>query len=111
MLLWAFKFRESMVVSMKEQVIEKIASGEDFVARFTADWCMPCKQMAPVVKDLKSEGIDIVDINIDDNRFLCEQFDVMSVPTFIRFVGGKPVAKTQGAKTKEVLKKDLLLTN
>lgn len=93
---------------MSEQIIEKIATGEDFVARFTADWCGPCKRMAPTVDELRTEGIDIVDINVDENVFLKEQYDVMGIPTFIRFVGGKPVARTQGAKSKTNLKKDLL---
>lgn len=94
---------------MSEQIIEKIVSGSDFVARFTADWCGPCQKMAPIINELRQEGFDIVDIDIDENQFLREQYDVMAVPTFIRFVGGKPAARTQGAKSKELLKKDLLL--
>lgn len=96
---------------MSEQIIEKIVSGDDFVARFTADWCGPCKQMAPTIDELRLEGVDVVDINVDDNRFLCEQYDVASVPTFIRFVGGKQAARTTGAQTRGSLKKALLLND
>lgn len=77
---------------------------------FYADWCGPCKSMAPIVESLAAayEGkAKVGKINIDENEEIALQYGVMSIPTFIVFKGGKPVDKYVGIQDKKVLTKSL----
>ena len=58
---------------------------------FTADWCMPCKQLTPIIDKFLSENrdIDYTRVDVDINFKLAEQYGVMSVPTLISKVDGK----------------------
>lgn len=60
---------------------------------FYADWCGPCKMMAPVVHELEADyngKVKFAKCNIDENIALAQQYRVMSIPTFIMFKEGKP---------------------
>lgn len=73
---------------------------------FYADWCGPCKMMAPLVKELaeKYEGkIRIGKLNIDENLDTAQKYRVMSIPTFIVFKNGEKVDSTMGAVPKSGL--------
>lgn len=74
---------------------------------FYADWCAPCKMMAPVIDELGKEmkGVDFFKVNVDAQGELAQQFDVMSIPTMVLFKGGKAVATATGARPKDALKK------
>jgi thioredoxin 1 len=67
---------------------------------FWAAWCGPCRMMAPHVEKLAEEmdgKIVVGTVDIDDQQELAQQFGVMSIPTFILFVDGKPANKMVGA--------------
>jgi thioredoxin 1 len=67
---------------------------------FWADWCMPCKSMAPVVQAMArdySGRAYFANINTDQNRVTPARFGVMSIPNFIIFKGGKQVDQVLGA--------------
>lgn len=72
---------------------------------FFAEWCGPCKMMAPIleemIKENKDENIKIGKLNIDENQEVAIQYDVMSIPTFIVFRNGKAVDKKIGYGSKE----------
>lgn len=73
---------------------------------FYADWCGPCKAMAPIVDALAQEyegKAKIGKINTDENQDIAIQYGVMSIPTFIVFKGGKAVKKMIGMQDKKVL--------
>lgn len=73
---------------------------------FYADWCGPCKAMAPVVDALAQEyegKAKIGKINTDDNQDIAAEYGVMSIPTFIVFKGGKAVKKMIGMQDKRTL--------
>lgn len=54
--------------------------------KFYADWCGPCKMMDMVINGAKDKlGVEVVNINIDENLFFAQQYQVRSVPTFILF--------------------------
>jgi len=67
---------------------------------FWAEWCAPCKMMGPIVEQMASEYTGrayFAKLNTDQNRITATQFQVMSIPNFIVFKGGKPVGQTVGA--------------
>ena len=73
---------------------------------FYADWCGPCKMMAPLVAQLAEayEGkCKVGKCNTDDNPMLTNEFKIMSIPTFILFKDGKEVQTLVGAVSKNEL--------
>jgi putative thioredoxin len=85
----------------RRDVLEASLSGV-VVVRFTAEWCGPCKQLAPIIdRAIAAIGdprISQVVIDIDQNRLIAEQFRIQSVPTVYGFVGGRPVDGFVGAQ-------------
>ncbi|OSZ69115.1 thioredoxin [Sphingomonas sp. IBVSS1] len=73
---------------------------------FWAQWCGPCRMIAPALEELDAEmaNVDIVKVDIDENPEAPGRYGVMSIPTMILFKGGKPVAMQVGAKPKGELK-------
>ena len=66
---------------------------------FYADWCGPCRMMAPVVEQIAGEYSDRVDVgklNTDDNPDIAMQYQVMGIPTLGLFAGGKLVDRLVG---------------
>lgn len=77
---------------------------------FYADWCGPCKMMAPLVAQLATEysgKCKIGKCNTDDNPKAASEFRVMSIPTFIFFKDGKVVDTVMGAVSKTVLEEKI----
>jgi thioredoxin 1 len=70
---------------------------------FWAEWCAPCRKVAPLLEEIASEMGDkvrIVKLNIDENPETARAYRVMSVPTLTVFKGGEPVQSVAGAKPK-----------
>jgi len=77
---------------------------------FWAEWCGPCRMVAPVLEEIASdhsETLTIAKLNIDENPGTARDFQVMSIPTMILFKGGEPVKQIVGAKPKAALLADL----
>jgi thioredoxin 1 len=77
---------------------------------FWAEWCGPCKTIAPILEQIavEREGrVKIAKLNIDDNLGIQARFDVMSIPTLILFKGGEPILRLVGAKGKGQLLEEL----
>ena len=76
---------------------------------FWAPWCGPCQMMSPVVDALGEEMSEVVigKINVDEEPELAQQFNVLSIPTFMIFKGGQVVDQFSGAMSKEALKQRL----
>lgn len=77
---------------------------------FYADWCGPCKMMAPVVEQLAAayDGkVKVGKCNIDEEDGLARMYRVMSIPTMKIFVNGKDVATVVGAVPKEQLEAEI----
>ena len=77
---------------------------------FWAEWCMPCRQMAPVVEALATEYADrlkVGKLNTDSGRQTAMQFNITGIPTLLLFKGGKVVKKMVGVQTKSELKSQI----
>jgi thioredoxin 1 len=77
---------------------------------FWAEWCGPCKMIAPVLEEIASEQgekLSIAKLNVDDNPDVAMRFNVMSIPTLIVFKDGEPAKRLVGAKGKGQLLQDL----
>ena len=85
------------------------ASTNAVVVDFWAEWCGPCKMIAPVLEEIASEqsGISIAKLNIDENPDTARRFDVLSIPTLIVFKDGQPQKRLVGAKGKAQLLQEL----
>lgn len=73
---------------------------------FYADWCGPCKMMAPIVERLAEEyegRLKIGKCNVDENMLIAQKYRVASIPTFMIFKGGAAVATFMGAMPEEDL--------
>ncbi len=70
---------------------------------FYADWCGPCKVMAPIVDEIASEktNVNVVKVNIDEAMDLSKQYQVVSIPTLCVFKNGELVKKFVGVTEKE----------
>lgn len=70
---------------------------------FYAEWCGPCKMLAPILEEVAGEldKLKIVKINTDEAQTLSKEYAVMSIPTVYLFDGGTPISKFVGVKTKE----------
>ena len=70
---------------------------------FYADWCGPCKMIAPIVHEIAEERDDILvaKVNVDESTDLAIQFGVSSIPTLIVMKGGQVVNKAVGFRSKE----------
>ena len=85
-------------------------SDEPVLVDFWAEWCGPCKMIAPVLEELAGDyagKIKIAKLNVDDAPQTAQQFQVMSIPTLILFKDGEPAKRLVGARGKGQLVEEL----
>lgn len=88
---------------------EVLESAEPVVVDFTAAWCPPCRVMKPVLGELAAERSDVrfVEVDVDAQPELAARYGVLSMPTFVVFRGGAPIASLVGARPKKRFAADL----
>ncbi len=89
---------------------EVLKSNLPVVVDFYADWCGPCKMLAPFVAALEPlyQGkVKIGKLNVDDSTDIAEQYNVMSIPTLLFFKDGQLVGTSVGLITKDALQEKI----
>ncbi|UQX05059.1 thioredoxin [Streptomyces sp. RerS4] len=87
-----------------------LASDKPVLVDFWAEWCGPCRQIAPSLEAIAAEhgdDIEIVKLNIDQNPATAAKYGVMSIPTLNVYQGGEVVKTIVGAKPKAAILRDL----
>ena len=87
---------------------EVVKSDTPVVVDFWAEWCGPCKMIAPLVEELAGEydgKVKFTKLDVDSNPQTPMQFGIRGIPTLLIFNGGKPVGQVVGAVPKSMLKK------
>ena len=86
------------------------SSNTPIVVDFWAEWCGPCKQIAPILSEIATEKagqVTIAKLNVDDHGDIAMRYNVMSIPTLLVFHGGELKKRMVGAKGKGQLLQEL----
>lgn len=101
---------ENVTTLSDENFAETIGGTEPVLVDFWAEWCGPCKMIAPILDEIADERVGslrIGKLNVDDAPDTARRYEVMSIPTMILFKNGEPVKKLVGAKPKEAILAEL----
>ena len=96
------------ITILTDNNFEEIVVGSDIpvIVDFYADWCKPCKRIAPVLEEIaiENEGqVLVCQVNVDQSQQLASAYQVMSIPNFISFKNGEMYKRVVGAVSKEEL--------
>ena len=89
---------------------EVLKNSKPVIVDYWAEWCGPCRMIAPVLEEIASEysdKIDVVKLNVDDNPGVAQKYQILAIPTLNVFQNGEVVKQIKGAKPKSALLRDL----
>ena len=89
---------------------EVLQNSKPVIVDYWAEWCGPCRMIAPVLEEIAKEygeKIDVVKLNVDENPGVAQRYQILAIPTLNVFQNGEVVKQIKGAKPKAALLKDL----
>ena len=100
------------IVTLSDATFDEHVKGSDVpvLVDFWAEWCGPCKMIAPILEEIADEQagkIQIAKLNVDDSSEVASRFEVRSIPTLILFKDGEPQVRLIGAKPKGQLLEEI----
>ena len=101
-----------VLITLSDATFEEEVNGTEapLLVDFWADWCGPCKLIAPILAEIADEhggNLRIGKLNVDDNPDVARRYEVMSIPTLILFKDGTAKKRIVGAKGKNQLVQEL----
>ena len=102
----------TMIVTLTDNTFDEEIKGasEPVLVDFWAEWCGPCKMIAPVLEEIASDHagkLQVGKLNVDENLDIARRFEVLSIPTLILFKDGEAQHRIVGAKGKCQLLQEL----
>ena len=98
------------IITLTDKNFKQQTKGKLVLVDFWAEWCAPCRMMAPILNELAAElpeGSHVGKINVDQYQTLAQQFKVRNIPTLVLFKDGKEINRFVGVKTKDFLLKNM----
>ena len=100
------------IVTLTTSTFDEAVSSADkpIVVDFWAEWCGPCKMIAPILGEIAAEqagNLTVAKLNVDENPDIAMRFNVMSIPTLLVFTKGEVSKRVVGAKGKAQLLQEL----
>jgi thioredoxin 1 len=89
---------------------EVLKNSKPVIVDYWAEWCGPCRMIAPILEEIAGEHadkIDVVKLNVDENPGVAQKYQILAIPTLNVFQNGEVVKSIKGAKPKSALLKDL----
>jgi thioredoxin 1 len=93
-------------VTDRDFAAEVLTSPRPVIVEYWAQWCGPCRQLAPLLESIAADHadrIDVVKINIDENPATAQRYRILHVPTISLFSGGEVVREIVGVRSKSAL--------
>ncbi len=97
-------------ITSNKQFNDLVKGGKPFVLDFYADWCGPCQSLLPIVEKMAKEykdDVDILKVNVDNQRDLAQKFQVRSIPALFFMEGNKVKDSHKGMTTEGTLRKKI----
>ncbi|MDD3489148.1 MAG: thioredoxin [Paludibacter sp.] len=98
------------IITLTDKNFSQQIRNKRVLVDFWAEWCGPCKMMAPILNELAEElpeGQAVGKLNVEEYQSMAQKFQVRGIPTMILFENGKEINRFVGVKTKDFLKKNM----